>query len=58
MNIPLPPRRNDQVKQSRGDDISKALNDDRNVGNSQVREGSTWLTSFCPFFFFFPVRSL
>lgn len=41
MNIPLPPRRNDQVKQCRGDDISKALNDDRNVENSQVREGST-----------------
>lgn len=56
MDIPLPPRRNDQVKQCRGDDISKALNDDRNVENSQVREGSTWLTSFCPFFF--PVRSL
>lgn len=40
MQITSPPGKNDQIKLSRGDDINKALNYDRNVGNSQVREDS------------------
>ena len=44
------------MKLCRGDDINKALNYNGNVGYSQVREDSAWLTSF--YYFLSPIKSL